>query len=79
MLRKWLSPYPEITHSEISITRYYIRQVAEEIQEMLQELGEVSIYELVKRFNFTGEFLTNLISRYLGNNTPEIPLSEIIF
>ncbi|KAJ8356034.1 hypothetical protein SKAU_G00188280 [Synaphobranchus kaupii] len=44
----------------------YLDQLAEEVNDKLQEAGQVSIAELCKSFDLPGDFLTEILSQRLG-------------
>ncbi|KAJ8275053.1 hypothetical protein COCON_G00096780 [Conger conger] len=44
----------------------YLDQLAEEVNDKLQEAGQVSIAELCKSFDLPGDFLTEVLSQRLG-------------
>uniref|UniRef100_A0A8B9T9W8 E3 UFM1-protein ligase 1 n=1 Tax=Anas platyrhynchos TaxID=8839 RepID=A0A8B9T9W8_ANAPL len=48
------------------INESYLDQLAEEINDKLQETGQVTISELCKAYDLPGDFLTQVLSRRLG-------------
>ncbi|KAM9315624.1 E3 UFM1-protein ligase 1 [Gastrophryne carolinensis] len=45
----------------------YLDHIAEEVNDKLQEAGQVTISELCKTYDFPGDFLTEVLSRRLGS------------
>jgi len=58
-------PQLQLVQGEI-ITNEWLDGMAEEINDLLQESGQVSLSELAKRFTFTAEFLTEAIEKRLN-------------
>uniref|UniRef100_A0A8C4JDL5 E3 UFM1-protein ligase 1 n=1 Tax=Dromaius novaehollandiae TaxID=8790 RepID=A0A8C4JDL5_DRONO len=48
------------------IDESYVDQLAEEVNDKLQETGQVTISELCKAYDLPGDFLTQALSRHLG-------------
>ncbi|KAK2554421.1 E3 UFM1-protein ligase 1-like protein [Acropora cervicornis] len=48
------------------LNRNYLDQVAEDINDFLQESGQISIAELSKKFTFPTEFLLEIVESHLG-------------
>ncbi|KAJ8377482.1 hypothetical protein AAFF_G00259930 [Aldrovandia affinis] len=48
------------------IDENYLDQLAEEVNDKLQETGQVNIAELCKNFDLPGDFLTEVLSKRLG-------------
>ena len=60
-------PYIHYDSGEL-LTEHYFDRISEEIEESLQEVGQLNVSDLAKRFNLPTEMLIGVIEKRLDNS-----------